>query len=350
MRNSRRSPGDHSDSLRVAALAHPRMLATSISLPLEILRAAAESSPSRARSKVVIQIAAKEAGLLELVDGLKLQTASHKQFVLPDVLIIPAIWRNPRWVLHHEAWQLEVIKACVDHGSWVACVGSGSFLLAAAGALDHKEATTHWHWFDKFKEQFPSVRLRRDQLITQAGRIFCAGSVNSVADLMVYLCAQLFSPATARQIENQFSPEIRRRFAPHELGRGGDSHADEKILDAQLMLANQLDQPLNLSTLAAASGLSVRTLNRRFKQASGMSPGTYLTQRRIEEARSLLMETNLPVAEVGWQVGYRDPSRFAQHFKRLAGVNPRQYREAVRGKRFELPELDSPASTPKHPR
>jgi len=350
MRNSRRSPGDHSDSLRVAALAHPRMLATSISLPLEILRAAAESSPSRARSKVVIQIAAKKAGLLELVDGLKLQTASHKQFVLPDVLIIPAIWRNPRWVLHHEAWQLEVIKACVDHGSWVACVGSGSFLLAAAGALDHKEATTHWHWFDKFKQLFPSVRLRRDQLITQAARIFCVGSVNSVADLMVYLCAQLFSPATARQIENQLSPEIRRRFAPHELGRGGDSHADEKILDAQLMLANQLDQPLNLSTLAAASGLSVRTLNRRFKQASGMSPGTYLTQRRIEEARSLLMETNLPVAEVGWQVGYRDPSRFAQHFKRLAGVNPRQYREAVRGKRFELPELDSPASTPKHPR
>jgi transcriptional regulator GlxA family with amidase domain len=81
-----------------------------------------------------------------------------------------------------------------------------------------------------------------------------------------------------------------------------------------------------------------------------MSPGTYLTQRRIEEARSLLMETNLPVAEVGWQVGYRDPSRFAQHFKRLAGVNPRQYREAVRGKRFELPKLNPAAAAPQHPR
>jgi transcriptional regulator GlxA family with amidase domain len=329
--------GRRKSTLRVAALVHPRVLATSVSLPLEILKAASESSPSRPRLKVLTQLVAKKGAALELSEGFTLKTVSPKKLVLPDVLIIPAIWRNPRWVLHHEAWQVDVIKRCIDHGSWVACVGTGSFLLAASGALDHCAATTHWHWFDDFERNFPTVRLRRDQLITQSNHLFCVGSVNSVADLMVYLCTQLFSSATARTIENQFSPEIRRRFAPHGLGRDGDSHTDEKVMDAQLALGEKLAEPLDLNALATSLQISPRTLNRRFKEAAGVTPSTYLTQLRIEEARALLMDTNLSMAEIGWQVGYKDPSRFAQHFRRHAGVSPRRYRAAVRGKRFEVP-------------
>ena len=325
--------------LRVAALVHPRVLATSVSLPLEILKAAAESSQSRPRLTVASQLISKEGEPLELVEGFTLQTVSRAELTLPDILIIPAIWRNPRWVLHHEEWQLDVIRRCIDHGSWVACVGTGSFLLAASGALEHRAATTHWHWFDDFERHFPAVRLRRDQLITQSSHIFCVGSVNSVADLMVYLCSQLFSSTAARTIENQFSPEIRRRFAPHEFGREGDSHTDEKVMDGQLALNERLSEPLDLTGLARSLGVSTRTLNRRFREATGVTPGTYLTQRRIEEARTLLMDTNLSIAEIGWQVGYRDPSRFTQHFKRHAGVTPRQYRAATRGKRFEVPKL-----------
>ena len=214
-------------------------------------------------------------------------------------------------------------------------------MLAEAGVLHEGVATTHWHWFDTFETTYPNVALRRDQLITQQGRIFCVGSVNSIADLMVYLAGQIFSRATATTIENQFSPEIRRRFSPHELLSSGETHQDEKILDVQWLIRSELKQSINLARLAKSCDMTTRTLNRRFRAATGMTPVHYQHTIRTEEAKALLLNTNLPVAEVGWQVGFRDASVFSRRFRALAGVTPRQYRIAVRGKVFAI---DPPAT------
>ena len=184
-------------AITLLALAHPRMLATSITLPLEIIRAAAHASPPKTRSEVCIKLVGKRTETLPLAQGLAIPVTKDDAITIPDILLIPAIWRHPRWVLHHHPWQLDVIRRCVEGGSWVCSVGAGSFLLAEAGVLHEGVATTHWHWFDTFETTYPNVALRRDQLITQQGRIFCVGSVNSIADLMVYLAGQIFSRATA---------------------------------------------------------------------------------------------------------------------------------------------------------
>ncbi len=323
-------------NLNVAALAHPRMLATSVTLPLEILRAAAQASRERPRVQVSLRLQAQTSGDMQLADGLTLRTEALNDGPVPDVLLVPAIWRHPRWVIKHHPWQIDEIKRCIAGGSWVCSVGSGSFLVAETGALEGSMATTHWHWFDEFASRYPAVRLRRDQLITQTGRVFCVGSVNSIADLMVYLSSQLFSREVALAIENQFSPEIRRRFSPHSLSATGDAHNDERIMDAQLLIRNRLQDPVNLSALAHLVDMSPRTLSRRFNAAVGMSPGEYLSRLRIEEARSLLHHSNLSVAEVGWQTGFRDPSRFSREFSKRVGVTPKRYRTAVRGKSFNL--------------
>lgn len=332
--SSTMAPSD--GTLRVAALAHPRMLATSVTLPLEILRAAAQASRRRPKPDVELQLLAQQSGPLALADGLRVLTDRFDQLERPDVLIVPAIWRNPRWVLKHHSWQIDVLRRCMEEGSWVCAVGSGSFLLAETGALNGQVATTHWHWFDEFAHRYPEVRLRRDQLITQSGRLFCVGSVNSIADLMVYLSGLLFSRDTALSIENQFSPEIRRRFSPHALSEHGAAHDDEKVMDVQLMLRAAIAEPLRLPALATAVGLSSRSLGRRFKAAVGLSPSQYLHQLRIEEARALLHHSNLSIAEVGWTVGLKDASAFSQQFKRAVGVSPRRYRVAVRGKTFTV--------------
>lgn len=320
----------------VTALAHPRMLATSITLPLEILRAAAQASRTRPTPNVRLQLVAETPGVVTLAEGLSLSTEAIAPELNPDMLLVPAIWRNPHWVLHHHRWQIAIIDRAIQQGSLVCSVGTGSYLVAETGHLDGIQATTHWHWFDDFATSYPQVKLRRDQLITQSDRIFCVGSVNSIADLMVYLAGKLFSPASARAIENQFSPEIRRRFAPHALGSVADSHNDEKVLDAQLHLLNNLQLPLNLPELARTVALTPRTLTRRFKNAVGLSPGGYLNYLRMEEARTLLNHSNLAISDVGWSVGINDASVFAQRFKRDAGMTPKQYRQAVRGKSFTV--------------
>ena len=151
---------------------------------------------------------------------------------------------------------------------------------------------------------------------------------------MVYLSGLLFSRATALAIENQFSPEIRRRFSPHALNQTHAAHSDEPVMDVQILLRQNLQSPPDLSSLANIVGMTARTLSRRFKQAVGMTTGEYLNNLRVEEARSLLHHSNLSVAEVGWSVGYNNPSAFSRQFRRQVGVTPRQYRTAVRGKTF----------------
>jgi transcriptional regulator GlxA family with amidase domain len=213
-------------------------------------------------------------------------------------------------------------------------VGSGSFLLAETGRMKGRTMTTHWQWFDAFAHRYPRVQLERRQLITQSDNVFCVSSVNSVADLMVYLCGELFSPRVARYIENQFSPEIRQRFSPSPVGTPRDLHHDELIADVQTELNRDLRAAPAMTALAAQLGVSTRTLMRRFKFATGVSVGQYLQQRRLDEAQALLRRTNLSITEVGVAVGLHDASHFSRMFREQTGLTPSAFRTAVRDKSF----------------
>jgi transcriptional regulator GlxA family with amidase domain len=215
-------------------------------------------------------------------------------------------------------------------------VGTGSCLLAEAGLLDGKAATTHWNYFDQFARRYPQVRLKTRHLITQSENIYCVGSVNSIADLMVHISEEWFGVRIARAVENQFSPEIRSSFRAAAYQTEADSsHHDETVIEAQQWLREHLGQPLGIARLAARLDITPRTLNRRFRQATGMSPQAYLQGLRINQARELLKHSNLGVAEIAWQLGLQDASYFSQLFRRHCGMSPLSYREAVRGKLFD---------------
>jgi transcriptional regulator GlxA family with amidase domain len=215
-------------------------------------------------------------------------------------------------------------------------VGTGSFLLAEAGLLTDRPATTHWNYFDTFARRYPAVELKTRHLITQADNIYCVGSVNSIADLMVHIVQEWFGSRVARAIENQFSPEIRRSFAAAAYQDEADSsHPDEDVLRAQQWLQSNLSTPIAMSDLARALHWNPRTLNRRFRAATGITPTAYLQSLRAEVARDLLRHSNLSVGEIALQVGLQDVSYFSQLFRRHNGMTPLQYREAVRGKLFE---------------
>jgi transcriptional regulator GlxA family with amidase domain len=319
--------------LRAAALVHDQMLASSVTLPMEILSAASEAS-GRSGLGVGFDLLSDADGPVTTGSGLTLQTRRWTADEPLDFLVIPAIWRHPRRILKNLPGQLAFIAEQVARGCLIASVASGSFLLAASGVLDGRVATTHWHWMDEFAIRYPAVKLRRDLLITRSDNIYCVGSVNSIADLMVYLISQLFSSGVAQRIEHQFSPEIRQRFAPSELPSHADTHRDEQIVDVQIDIAARIGEPLSLADLARRHGFTERTLARRFKAATGTSVGAYLSQLRLQEARNLLRSTNLAIVDIAATVGIANPSHFSRTYKQQFGVTPRQYRTAVRGKAF----------------
>jgi len=329
-----------------AALLYPHALATSVTLPFEILQAASQMASVKSRSgpQVRTLLAAPETGLMSLASGLTLQPdTTFSELPALDLLLLPAIWRNPMpTIAAMRNWQ-EMLRRFAGAGTRICSVGTGSCLLAEAGLLHGQPATTHWNYFDQFARRYPEVQLKTRHLITQSGNIYCVGSVNSIADLMVHIAEEWFGSRIARAIEHQFSPEIRRSFrAAAYQGEADSSHHDETIIEAQQWLQEHLGDSVSMAELASRLHLPTRTLNRRFRQATGLSPQSYLQRLRINHAKELLRHSNLGIAEIAWQLGLQDASYFSQLFRRHSGVSPLRYREAVRGKLFD--PVPAPAS------
>ena len=324
-----------------AALLYPQALASSLTLPMEILGAAAQLAQRQQRGPRPLRflLAGQTDSTVVLSSGLRLQPDCLLAELPPlDLLLLPAIWRSPRATLRTLEHWWPSLRTIAAQGTRICSVGTASHLLAEAGLLDGRAATTHWHDFEHFARRYPAVELKTRHLITQSDNLYCVGSVNSIADFSVHMAELWFGSAVARAVEHQFSPEIRRPFrAAAWQDTQYTAHHDETVLQVQQWLQDALHQPLQLETLAQRLGISSRTLNRRFHQATGLSPQRYLSNLRLQTARELLRRSNLNIGEIAWRVGYQDAGYFAGWFRRGVGMTPGEYRAAVRGKLFQPP-------------
>lgn len=324
----------------ITLLALPDALASSLSLPMEMLTAADQlARASRAGATPLRHDCVGPGGTkIQTANGLTLKLSGEiRDIHATDLLIIPALWRNPLTVLRRHGDVLSWLQQLALDKTLLCAVGTGSFFLAEAGLLDAKPATTHWFYFDQFAQRYPRVLLQRHHLITEAGNIFCAGSVNSVADLTIHFIELFYGRVLARKVETQFSPEIRQPFANHVYSAGrADVHSDELVVQAQDYLRDNFAEVVRMPELADSLGISLRSLNRRFKAATGISPTHYLVQQRLHNARELLRTSNLGIAEVAMATGYSDSDYFSRLFREAMKQSPRDYRESVRGKLFTV--------------
>jgi transcriptional regulator GlxA family with amidase domain len=252
-----------------------------------------------------------------------------------DLIIIPGIWRNPRPVIRQNQGAIAYLKKQWQLGATIIGVGTGNCLLAEAGLLDGHAATTHWHYAKQFRKDYPLVNLKPEFFITQSERIYCAASLNSLADIIVHLIAQIFGRDAAQNVERNFSHEIRKPYEEQRYLEGAvDRHPDELIVQVQFWLKNNLASELSLNQVAEQFGVSQRTLSRRFKRATGGTANHYLQRMRLEMAQELLASTNLTVQDVAVMVGYMDQGYLTKVFKRELNQTPSDYRLLVRKKLF----------------
>ncbi|WP_339068050.1 GlxA family transcriptional regulator [Teredinibacter turnerae] len=325
--------------LQICFLLYPNMLATSTTLPMELLASAtalAKTQHPRKREHIEITLASLDGKAVVTHTGITLTPDCPLDAVPPpDIVYLPALWRNPEPVIAKQRELLPWLQREQQRGAALAAVGTGCWFLAEAGLLDGKAATTHWYYFDRFQARYPKVQLKRSNFITQADNIFCAGSVNSLADLTVYFIQQHFGQSVAHHVERHFFHEIRRLY---ETAHAGDQiakmHPDEVIVQAVHWLSENYHTDVNVSELAARFDMSVRTFNRRFKLATDTTPLSYLQDLRIKNAQELLKSTNLNLSEIMFRVGYQDIAHFTRLFKRILGLTPTQYRVTVRAKLF----------------
>ena len=277
-------------------------------------------------------------------DGLPVQTSAgfelnpthsvHDKFA-SDLIHIPALWRNPRPAVKKYQGYIPWLQEQHQLNCNFTAVGTGVCFLAEAGLLDGKPATTHWHYFDQLQKHYPAVQLQRQHFTTQAGNIYCAASVNAMAELIVYQVERIFGRIIARQAQRNFFHEIRNisdpvGFSDQRTGK----HGDETIAQAQIWMQDNLSKPLSIPDVARQFGLTTRTFNRRFMQATSSRPSDYLAEVRMTFACDLLKTTDLSILEVAGYCGYNDASWFSSRFRRWSGSSPKDYRDTVRPKLF----------------
>jgi len=318
----------------------PKVLGTSITIPMEMLNAASliMKINSKNHRNLTLEIASTDGKNLNLTAGLELVCKRKLTDINnTDLIIIPALWGNPTSVVKHShellAWLNQQYKKEVK----ICAVGTGSFFLAEAGLLENKVATTHWYYFDQFEKLYPHLHLQRDRFITKAGNIYCAGSVNSVRDVMLHFIEESYNADTANQVSQHFTHEVKRSYTSVYLKNAPQNiHDDELIINIQEWMHSRYALPITLESIALNFDLSIRTLNRRFRQATGKSPIQYLQQLRMDNAKSLLKTSNLSIAEIAYSVGYTDNSYFSVMFKKMISMSPRKYRTLVRKKLFQV--------------
>lgn len=252
-----------------------------------------------------------------------------------DLIHIPALWRNPRPAVKkyrdYIPWLQEQHKNNIN----MTAVGTGVCFLAEAGLLDDKPTTTHWHYFDQLQKAYPRVQLERQHFTTKAGNIYCAASVNAMAELIVYQVERIFGQVIAKQAQRNFFHEIRNIAEPLSLGNElASRHADESIAQAQIWIQDNLSKPLLIADIAKQFGMTERTFHRRFKRAVGTRPSDYLTEIRMVFACDLLKNTDLSILEIANYSGYPESSWFSSRFKQWSGNSPKDYRNTVRAKLF----------------
>lgn len=222
--------------------------------------------------------------------------------------------------------------ARIRPGTRIASICTGSFVLAAAGLLRGRRATTHWKSAARFRELYPEVDLDPDVLYTDDRGVLTSAGVASGVDLCLHMIRQDFGTAAANAI-------ARRTVVPPHREGGQAQYIQHPVPEepgnstsrVRVWALERLDRPLTLNELAARESMSVRTFTRRFRQEVGMTPMQWLTQQRIDYARRLLEETTLTVDRISARAGFGTAASLRQHFQAVLGVSPSAYRYTFRG-------------------
>lgn len=212
-------------------------------------------------------------------------------------------------------------------GNLIASTCTGTFLLAQAGLLAGRCATTNWQVADVFKSKYPDVNLQIDRIFTEDSGIYCTGAATAFMDMGLHFIEKFGSADLARRCSKSLLVDPKREAqSPYIIHTLRKNHSDTEILKSQIWMEENFSEKLSIDTIAGKAAISPRHFKRRFKKATGEAPLAYLQLLRIENAKRSLETTRDTISEITWQVGYEDINSFRRLFKKHTGLSPKEYR------------------------
>ena len=221
---------------------------------------------------------------------------------------------------------LEALAAAAARGARLASICTGAFVLAQAGILDGLRATTHWLAVAELAARFPKIRVEQNILFVDNGPVLTSAGVASGVDLCLHLIRKDFGAAVAADCARKAVVPLEREGGQPQLIEHEKPGSSDSLNVLLLWLLENLGRKLTVEALADKFNLSVRTLNRRFQQQTGLSPLKWILSARIRRSQQLLESTALSIEEVATVSGFESASAFRDRFHRQVGVSPRAWR------------------------
>jgi transcriptional regulator GlxA family with amidase domain len=252
-----------------------------------------------------------------------------------DTLVIPSpAGRGP--LFEHGLLSDDVGEALAlrRRGTRIVSICIASFVLAAAGLLDGRRATTHWQRADAFRRLFPRVELDPDVLFVDDGDILTSAGVAAGIDLCLHVVRSDHGSDVAQRVARQcIVPPWRDGGQSQFVERGVPLVGAASTAATRAWALDRVNEPLTLSQLAQHAHMSVRTFTRRFREEVGTSAHRWLLHQRVDAVRQLLESTDLSVEQVAAQAGFGTATSMRQHLRAAIGVSPTAYRRTFRSSR-----------------
>ncbi|TFV47768.1 helix-turn-helix domain-containing protein [Blastococcus sp. TF02A-35] len=318
------------DRHEVAVLALPHAMAYEIGLPDQFLGNARDAEGRRLYR---VRVATVDGGPVPTSAGFSL-LPEHDASVLEtaQTVVVPGILGTSAMTDGTIPDELaDLLRRTARHARMVS-ICTGAFVLAAAGLLDGRPATTHWVHSPAFGRLFPRVDLDADVLFVDDGDVLTSAGNAAGIDLLLHV--------VRRDHGSEVASRVARRSVVAPWREGGQSQFIERPLPdpgdvgtaaTRAWALERLGEPLTLADLAAHARMSVRTFTRRFREETGLSATRWLVQQRVALARRLLESTDVPVERVAEQAGFGTTASMRQHLHAAIGVAPLAYRRTFRG-------------------
>lgn len=272
-------------------------------------------------------VGALAPGSVESTGGLRFEVVHGLElFESAGTIIVPS-WDS---VSPAPPALLDMLRAARRRGARLLSLCTGAFLLAEAGILDGRRATTHWQYARDLQRRYPSIAVEVDALYIDEGDVITAAGSAASLDMLLHLVRRDHGTeicnAVARAINiSPWRHGEQSQFAPRPVPPAGDCRLSEVIA----WMRQHATEDLSIADLAQRAAMSPRTFFRRFRAATGETPYDWLITERVAIARELLETGRLSVEQVAFEAGFGAPEVLRVHFKRLVGCTPAEYRKHV---------------------
>lgn len=239
-----------------------------------------------------------------------------------DLLVVPS------YSVHNKG-SVELVEAVHAHnmqGGRTISFCSGAFLLAEAGLLDGRVATTHWMYAEDFKQRFPHIQFQEDAIYQYDGVVGCSAGSSAGIDLGVEVIRQDFGHKAANSVARRLVLPAHRSGGQSQFIEKPMSYPPSSISKALDWAVKNLSRDLTVEDIASKANMSRRSFDRNFKKSYSMTPSEWLTERRLEVAKDLLEATELSIEQVAAESGYDSSVTLRQNFKKVLSISPSDYR------------------------